>query len=258
MKKILLSCLFMLAFGAAGVFAETIYLKDGTVVRGRIVQVDETTVMIDVGDSWKKIERSTIELIKPNDAMPGPPAAAADKSGQAIAPETDQRRESGMYIGFQVPYNWIGGDFDGTNMSWVDPGIGIGFIGGYSFNRHFALELDWAGSAHESDGETIGFGEFSLNLKGNFRSVMDQVSPFLIAGVGSFTLGDSSLMLGGYGYNLGIGLDIPVSERNTIGIALIRKFITYDEILESDYPVTLNGTIKGDTTSVRLDFTHHF
>ena len=258
MRKI--SLLFMLAFvfSTTGAFAETIYLKDGKVVRGKIVQENDATIMVETGDSWQKIDKSTIELVGKDEVTPVPAAAAADKPApQSVAAESSQRSGSGAYFGIQVPYNSIDGDFDGTNMPKVDPGIGFGLILGYHFNSQFGMELDWAGSRHNSEGADIGFGEFSLNMKFSFLPE-ETARPFLFAGIGAFTLGDSSLTFGGTGYNLGLGVDFQVGEQNSIGLALIRKIITYDEITKSDVPLTLVGDLKGDTTSIRFDFTHHF
>jgi hypothetical protein len=258
MKRTLLAVILVLVFGSTGASAETIYLKDGKIVRGRIVQEDDAAVMVETGDSWQKIEKSTVELIRKDDAQPAPAAADKLAEPQESAKQEARRAGTGFYLGLQVPYNMIDGDFDGSNMPKVDPGFGIGLILGYSFDPRFALEIDWSGSGHKSEGANIGFGEFSLNMKFSMLTDSGQAHPFLFAGVGAFALGDKSLTFGGTGYNLGLGIDIPVAEKNTIGISLVRKIITYDEITKSDTPLTLVGDLKGDTTSIRLDFTHHF
>jgi hypothetical protein len=258
MRKISLLFILALVFNTTGAFAETIYLKDGKIIRGKIVREDNGSVMVETADSWQKIDKSTIELVSKDEVKPVPAAAAADKPApQATSPKSSRRDGSGMYLGFQIPYNSIGGDFDGTTMPKVDSGIGVGFILGYSFNSQFGMEIDWAGSGHNSEGADIGFGEFSVNMKFSFLPE-GSTRPFLFAGIGAFTLGDNSLMFGGTGYNLGLGVDFQVGETNTIGLALIRKIITYDSIEKSDVPLILVGDLKGDTTSIRFDFTHHF
>ena len=259
MKKTLLLCILVLLCGSTTAIAETIYLKDGKILHGKVIQEDDKTVMFQTGDSWQKIDKGTIELIRKDDAQTGAgaPPANAPATSQESTPRSSRQRGSGMYLGLQVPYNMINGDFDDTTMPKVDPGIGVGLILGYSFNPQFGLEFDWAGSSHKSAGANIGFGEFSLNLKFSFLPE-GSAHPFLFGGIGSFTLGDNSLTFGGTGYNLGLGVDIAVSDENTIGIALIRKIITYDKIVKSDTPLTLVGNINGDTTSIRFDFTHHF
>jgi hypothetical protein len=248
----------ILAFAATGAFAETIYLKDGRIVRGKIAQENDAFIMVETGDVWQKIDRSTIELISKDEIKPVPGAGAARKrESQEIAAKNSPQNGSGFYLGFQILYNKIGGDFDGNNMPAIDSGIGFGLITGYHFNPQFGMEIDWAGSSHDSEGVDIGFSELSLNMKFSFMPE-ESARPFLFAGIGAFTLGDNSLTFGGTGYNLGLGVDFQVGEQNSIGLALIRKIITYDEIVKSDAPLVLVGDIKGDTTSIRFDFTHHF
>lgn len=264
MKKTAVLSLIILLCGAIAVHAETVFLKDGTIVRGKIVQDSEDSIIIETADSWQRIDRSSIDHIG-NDDMPSPSAAQLPTAVTAEASSTpagefrrsSRREDSGLYLGFQLPYNMIGGDFDGINGPEVDPGLGFGIILGYRFTPQFGMEIDWSGSGHNSEGADIGFGEFSLNAKISFAPET-QAHPFLFAGVGSFVLGDSSLTFGGSGYNLGAGVDVQVSKQNTLGIALIQKFITYDEIVESDTPLILIGEINGDTTSIRFDFTHQF
>lgn len=164
--------------------------------------------------------------------------------------------KEGFYLGLQIPYNMVDGDFDNTTMPEVDPGAGFGLIAGYTFIPSLSMEIDWSGSSHKSAGATIGLGEFSLNGKYSFMT--NELQPYLFAGVGAFTLGDDSLTLGGTGYNLGLGADYYVNPNVSFGVGLIRKFITYDDIVKSDVPLTLVGDINGDTISIRFDLTYHF
>jgi opacity protein-like surface antigen len=163
-----------------------------------------------------------------------------------------------VYIGAQVPYNMIGGDFDDKTASKVDAGAGIGLIAGYAFIPSVALEIYYSATSHKSGTDTIGLGELSLNGKYSFLAET-ALQPYLFAGIGSFALGDNSLMLGGTGYNLGIGADYYVSPNVSIGAGLVRKIITYNKVLKSDPAgAVLPKDIKGDTTSLRLDVAYHF
>lgn len=140
--------------------------------------------------------------------------------------------KEGFYLGAQIPYNMIGGDFDGNTMPKNDAGAGIGLIAGYAFIPSFALEIDYSATSHKwnSGGQS-----------------------------GTIGLGELSLMLGGTGYNLGIGADYYVSPNVSIGAGLMREIITYNKILESDTPgAVLLKDIKGDTTSIRFDAAYHF
>lgn len=164
--------------------------------------------------------------------------------------------KEGFYLGGQIPYNMVGGDFDDKSAPKVDPGIGIGLIAGYTFVPSFSLEVDWSGSSHKSGSSTIGFGELSLNAK--YSLLTTELQPYLLAGIGSFALGDDSLTFGGTGYNLGFGADFYATPNVSFGVGIFRKLITYDKILKSDPGLVLLKNIKGDTTSIRFDVTYHF
>jgi hypothetical protein len=50
-------------FLSTSVYAETIYLKDGTLIRGTIKNEDYKTLLIEVGDTWQSVDKSNIESI---------------------------------------------------------------------------------------------------------------------------------------------------------------------------------------------------
>jgi len=177
-----------------------------------------------------------------------------------IATESPVLAKEGFFLGAQLPVNDIRGDFNGLDMPRIDPGFGLGLIVGYGLSKNFSLEIDWSGSSHGYEGsesDKIGFGEFSLNAKYSFNTEY-KFQPFFFAGVGSFALGDNSLMFGGRGYNIGFGGDYYLSEKTSLGIGFIMKFITYDKITKSEGPATLTGDLNGDTASIRFDLTYHF
>jgi hypothetical protein len=161
----------------------------------------------------------------------------------------------GLYLGVQLPYDDIQGDFDDNLAPSVDPGIGIGVIFGYGITSNIAFEIDLSSSSHSSAGATIDFTEVSLNAKYAFLAPQS-VQPFLLLGFGGYTLGDNSLTFGGNGFNLGVGVDFYAMSKWSFGVGLIRKFITYDRIEKGD--VVLFQHLNGDTTTIRFDATYHF
>ncbi len=271
--RLVCSVILAVLLFAANAFADAVYLKDGTIVRGKIVKEDDASVMVETGDTWRKIEKINIELIKneqpaqPSAApapatLPGqipatpsssPTAVSAAPAPTVVTSSTPQRLP--WYFGVQIPINDIRGDFDGTKAPTVGTGAGLGIIFGYAFTRNFALELDWAGSSHRSEGATIGFGEFSLNGK-VMVPANAQLVPYLLVGYGSYTLGDSSLTFGGHGYAVGVGGDYYLENNTSLGIAFIRKVITYDEVVKGS--AYLFKDLDGTTSSLRLDLTFHF
>lgn len=163
----------------------------------------------------------------------------------------------GYFLGLQIPFNKVGGDFDNQKAPDVKGGTGLGLIAGYGFTPAFSLELDLAGTGHRQAGAHISFREFSLNGKYAFEAT-PHLQPFLFLGIGSFRLGDNNLMYGGLGYNVGIGMDYYSSPHLSWGIALIGKIIKYDRVVKGSKPDSVTGNLNGGTSSLRLDVSYHF
>ncbi len=161
----------------------------------------------------------------------------------------------GFYLGIQLPWDDIRGDFDNRTAPSVDPGLGIGIIFGYGITPYFSLETDLSVSSHDSAGATIDFTEWSVDAKFAFLAPQP-IQPYVIAGAGYYTLGDSSLTFSGYGYNLGVGVDFYTIYRWSFGIGVIEKFITYDRVEKGNFVLLQN--LNGDTTTIRFDATFHF
>ena len=93
MKKIIEICRFLpvmvlggFLFVASSVYAETIYLNDGTILRGAIKSEDEKTLLIETGDTWKRIDKSKIEHINKD----------TENSSQNIVPAEKQAETAGQ------------------------------------------------------------------------------------------------------------------------------------------------------------------
>lgn len=233
MKKIALLVLLVLASGTPIAFADSIYLKDGSIVRGSIVQEEDGSIMIDTGDSWKRLDRSSIELIRTDTPVQQEPRPAS--------PAT-----SGFFAGLQFPYCSMENNFDEENGITT---YGVGVIVGYRINPFFSLEIDFARSGQNEASRFVSFAEYSLNLK--VRSLPEHtVHPFLFAGIGNFSLRNMyDQTFYDRGYNVGAGMDIEMGAKTTLGLAAIRKIISYG---------TSYDTISGDVLSIRIDLTRQF
>jgi len=99
----LINCRFLrlvsvMVFGAlfifsSSVYADTIYLKDGTMIKGAVKSEDEKTILIEMGDTWKRVDKSNIESIA-KDAVPAVPAEKQDETNvpaQQPSPASSQR-----------------------------------------------------------------------------------------------------------------------------------------------------------------------
>lgn len=175
--------------------------------------------------------------------------------------------KEGFYLGGELLYNNIDGDFDGTKGPDADAGGGIGLILGYGFTPGLSLEIDWNATVHTATvpgGGTpsdAGLGAFILALKYNFLS--DQpLQPFLRAGVGgyAFTLKDprGDFKLTGSGLDVGLGADYYVSPHFSIGAGLSRRLIKYNKVEFLGPETNLRPKLKGDTTALEVTFVYHF
>jgi hypothetical protein len=70
MKKTLLFLLLFILLFAASAHAESVYLKNGKVLRGTITEEDDTTILLEANDIWKKVEKSEIEFIRKDGRPP--------------------------------------------------------------------------------------------------------------------------------------------------------------------------------------------
>jgi hypothetical protein len=172
-----------------------------------------------------------------------------------LATNVPASARQGFFLGIQLPWNDIRGDFDNRIAPSVDPGLGFGLIFGYGITPNFSLETDLSVSSHNSAGATIDFTEWSVDAKFAFLAPQP-IQPYILAGYGYYTLGDSSLTFGGYGASLGVGVDFYTIYYWSFGIGIIEKFITYDRI-EKGY-VSPPQPRDGETTTLRLDATFHF
>lgn len=166
--------------------------------------------------------------------------------------------KEGFYIGGEYIFNIIGGDVDG-----VDNGIGPGLILGYAFTPAFAFQLNFNATGHEADGDDAGLGAFILGLKYNFLSDQE-FQPFIRAGYGGYALiiettgGDTEFT--GNGFDVGVGADYYVNPNLSIGLGVTRRLIRFKEV-DSPNPLLdgdLDPELKGDTTSINLNFAWHF
>ena len=88
-----------LLFFTTGVYAETIYLKDGTILRGTVKSEDDKSLLIDIGDFWRSVDKNNIESMN-KDTVPVEKQAETNvqsqQSGTATPrPITDLRLKFG-------------------------------------------------------------------------------------------------------------------------------------------------------------------
>jgi hypothetical protein len=175
----------------------------------------------------------------------------------AFGPYRSAQAAETFYVGVQLPYNVIQGDFDNTHLPEVSPGFGLGVSFGYQLMPRVAVDVNWSVSKMKTVGVTVDFQERSLN--GRYLLSEDKsMQPYVLLGYGQFSFGDPSLTFGGRGVRFGVGFDSFLGPKLSLGAALVRSVPSYDRIEKSDGPVTLVGSLRGDTTSLILNMKYHF
>src|SRR5271169_218950 len=74
---------------ASSVYADTIYLKDGTMIKGEIKREDEKTILIEMGNTWRSVKKSDIESIN-KDTVPAEKLAETNVQAQQPSAATSQ------------------------------------------------------------------------------------------------------------------------------------------------------------------------
>jgi len=190
--------------------------------------------------------------------------------------------EQGFYLGLNVPYTTIEGDFDGSSalvgttdviaLPRIKGGIGLGLTAGFGIDNSAAFELEvsetihnvnWLGSHGDATQRNVG-----LFFKYNFLS--DQAGqPFLTYGVtydqlvirdGSInTSGDvGDATFSGWGMDFGAGYDYFFTPRCSIGGTVLYQYVEYNHaegVSESGSP---DNNLNGSGLAIMLSAAYHF
>ncbi len=183
----------------------------------------------------------------------------------------------GFYLGIDLLYNTIGGDFNGVNEPEVDPGGGVGVIVGYAFTPAIALQANLNTSAHNTNftnnSSTVNarYREYIIGLKYNFLSEQ-KLQPFIRGGWGVFLFdtGKGFFDTGmddefGTGFDIGAGIDYYVRPQCSIGGGVDYKFVDYVSTSETSFNSSPGGSVNtntshthGNTFSLNINAVYHF
>jgi hypothetical protein len=126
------AALLMMAFLAKPAVAETIFKRDGTQVRGKIVKEDDNTVVVETPEGKRKINKKDIELLPPvSPEMAMMTGLLLSGGGYLYLGTYDKAL---MYLGLSA----VAGGLTATSMSLVrpisstTPQLAVGFLIGYS------------------------------------------------------------------------------------------------------------------------------
>ncbi|MDH4162328.1 MAG: hypothetical protein OEW15_06505 [Nitrospirota bacterium] len=85
MRKSIYVGLALVLLLSSTAFADTIYLKNGKILRGKISQEDLRSFVVESGDTWQRIQRDDVEMIRTDDT-PAQASGQVEKSEPAVAP----------------------------------------------------------------------------------------------------------------------------------------------------------------------------
>jgi hypothetical protein len=278
MKTIFASLAFTVlcsSFLAASAFAETIYLKDGAVLRGKIINEDETSISVEMNNAWKKIDKSTIELVKKEDVAT--PQAPQEPAKAATAPTGDLRLRygstagitEGEISGFTVPMSelddkGVGYQLDYSAGFYKDSSVGFVLSAGIFSRKHSGNDQDPTFPTqiyYDAAGVNLGAGigikaSEKLHFEGKLELGIGTGKPkFSTPGVawnpmdsGGYT--SVSFIIGGYitFSNPGFQLGIEVGSQSFDG----------DFTIQDNFGGSVDGTVSGSEGIVNIALGYRF
>jgi hypothetical protein len=157
--------------------------------------------------------------------------------------------KEGFYLGINMLFNDVSGEyFDSVN---IDSGNGLGLRGGFGLNRYLAIEAGIWKTKHDmkSGGNTADLKAGTLDLKINFPLSGSHIEPYLLVGLGKYTLEQNGFSEDGKGGRFGIGMDIYLFPELSFNAGITRNNVTF----------THAGQDKdGKITSLDFGVTYHF
>lgn len=138
--------------------------------------------------------------------------------------------KEGLYLGAFIPFNDLSGDIKG-----IDNGNGLGFRGGYGFNKYLALEGSVFKTKHDtSGGGNMDFSGGTIDLKLDLPLTGSNLAPYFLIGVGGYELKGNGFDYKGGGSQLGLGLDIYLFPELNLNAGLTWRKITFDRGTPTD------------------------
>lgn len=188
----------------------------------------------------------------------------------------------GFYLGAGVPYNTVGGDFDGKSFlvgpddiiiqPEIDGGFGYGILAGYGFTPAWALELSYLASSHDAEflggSGDVKYSAFNIDLKYSLLT-SQATQPYFRVGIGFPKLvveDGSASFLGqvgdaeytGVGLNLGVGVDHYVTPHFSVGAGATYRIVEYDEAEGVVGSGKIDDNLDGDGFGLMLSAAYHF
>ena len=178
--KVLLMSFSLLISTTTLAFGDTVYLKDGSFLKGKITSEDDRSVVIEGGEKWQRVDKSTIEFIRKD--APGN-ATAAPLAADPQVPETGLPAKSGFgeaKIDRDLRIR-IGSAAKATDLEFTDAGVTAPLEDGEG--RNFGIGVDCGIYRDSPVGIIVSGGIFSRRHSGKDTSLSPTQVDYDAAGV---------------------------------------------------------------------------
>jgi len=157
--------------------------------------------------------------------------------------------KNGFSLGFNMLFNDVSG---GINTSEnLESGNGLGLHGGFGFNQYLSIEVGVWKTNHSDKlgGKPADLEAGTLDLKVNLPLAGSHIEPYLLVGVGSYTLEQQGISEDGKGGRFGLGMDIYLFPDISFNVGITRNSVTF-----THNSVNMDGKI----TTMDFGITYHF
>lgn len=190
--------------------------------------------------------------------------------------------KEGIYLGLDVPYTMIEGDFDGYSaligtqdaiaIPLIKGAFGIGLTIGVGFGEASAVELkatdtihnvEWLGSHGDAEHRTLGLlFKHSFLTSETFQPHITYgftYNALILKDAANDTFGNiGDAKLTGYGIDLGAGLDHYVSPHYSIGLTLLYHLVKYSHAEGIQESGKIEHGLNGNGLGVVVGGKYHF
>jgi len=198
-----------------------------------------------------------------------------------IANRTALAKE-GFYLGLNIPYTTVGGDFDGSSsltgtqeaiaLPVIKGAFGVGAVAGLGIGESFSVEInvadtvhnvEWLGSHGDGDQRSLG-----LLFKYSFLTT-ETIQPFLTTGItyNELILKDAAISLSGstgdatltgWGIDFGIGGDHYFTPHISAGGTVVYHLIEYNYAKGIHESGSIDNDVNGSGLGVIFNTAYHF
>jgi sRNA-binding regulator protein Hfq len=204
---------------AAGAHAESVYLKDGKVLRGTITEEDDKMILLETNDIWQKIDKSAIDFVMKDERPPVTLSGlkvvyaggwqtvlklAVDAAGRHSFSNVSVKGTNSVQRGSSTIGTGISLSAEEIHYAspWIGLGVGISYQsprkepvsgGEFSFVPIYGL-LQVRSTPTEDNGYFYGIGQFGYNYF---------IADAKYAGAGTYTMTNGAYAGLGAGYVFG-------------------------------------------------------